>query len=221
VRRVGVKLNLTTNGTFPRRGARKWAERIVPVTSDTKISINGATAETQEAVMLGTRWEQVIDNVRDFVAVRDVHAREGKNYCRVTFQTTFLETNVANFPTWCGWPQHSAWTCERPPSLGALHADRRALDAASAGFLGAMEPHSGETEQAAAQHLLPSGKPVLLENIHRLNLGDPGDIAPADLVPFLARRRGSVPKDASTRAAPLMLSDARSENSANSPTPRS
>ena len=26
----GVMLNLTTNGTFPQRGARAWAERIVP-----------------------------------------------------------------------------------------------------------------------------------------------------------------------------------------------
>jgi len=34
----GVKLNLTTNGTFPGRGARAWAERIVPVASDVKIS---------------------------------------------------------------------------------------------------------------------------------------------------------------------------------------
>jgi glycosyltransferase involved in cell wall biosynthesis len=37
-REHGVKLNLTTNGTFPRLGARVWAERIVPVTSDVKIS---------------------------------------------------------------------------------------------------------------------------------------------------------------------------------------
>jgi hypothetical protein len=29
-REHGVKLNLTTNGTFPRPGARAWAERIVP-----------------------------------------------------------------------------------------------------------------------------------------------------------------------------------------------
>lgn len=31
-----VKLNLTTNGTFPKHGAREWAARIVPVTSDVK-----------------------------------------------------------------------------------------------------------------------------------------------------------------------------------------
>jgi hypothetical protein len=52
----GVKLNLTTNGTFPGRGARAWAERIAPVTSDVKISWNGATKETHEAIMLGARW---------------------------------------------------------------------------------------------------------------------------------------------------------------------
>jgi molybdenum cofactor biosynthesis enzyme MoaA len=48
-KRYNVKLNLTTNGTFPRHGATGWAERIAPVTSDVKISWNGATKETQEA----------------------------------------------------------------------------------------------------------------------------------------------------------------------------
>ncbi len=72
----GVKLNLTTNGTFPRLGARAWAERIVPVTSDVKISWNGATKATHEAIMLGARWEKVLENVRTFIAVRDAHARE-------------------------------------------------------------------------------------------------------------------------------------------------
>src|SRR5262249_19762402 len=81
----GVQMNLTTNGTFPRRGASGWAERIVPVTSDVKISINGATAPTQEAVMIGTTLEKVVANVREFVGVRNAHAAGGGNYCRVTF----------------------------------------------------------------------------------------------------------------------------------------
>ena len=89
-----VKLNLTTNGTFPGRGAQAWAERIVPVASDVKISWNGARKETQEAIMLGTRWEKVLENVRIFIKVRDTHAAQGGNRCRVTFQLTFLETNV-------------------------------------------------------------------------------------------------------------------------------
>ena len=56
----GVKLNLTTNGTFPQRGPRAWAERIVPVASDVKVSWNGATKETHEKVMLGSNWETVL-----------------------------------------------------------------------------------------------------------------------------------------------------------------
>jgi molybdenum cofactor biosynthesis enzyme MoaA len=87
----GVKLNLTTNGTFPGRGAQAWAERIVPVASDVKISWNGARKETQESIMLGTRWENVLENVRSFIRVRDAYAADGANRCRVTFQLTFLE----------------------------------------------------------------------------------------------------------------------------------
>ena len=75
----GVKLNLTTNGTFPGRGAKDWAERIVPVTSDVKVSWNGATKGIQESVMLGSNWETVVDNVRTFIAVRDQHAARGGN----------------------------------------------------------------------------------------------------------------------------------------------
>ena len=89
-----VKLNLTTNGTFPRLGARVWAERIVPVTSDVKISWNGATASTHEQIMPGTRWDKVLANAREFIAVRDAHAAAGGERCRVTFQLTFLESNV-------------------------------------------------------------------------------------------------------------------------------
>ena len=91
----GIKLNLTTNGTFPGRGARAWAERIVPVASDVKISWNGAAAATQESIMLGSKWERVLENARIFIAVRDGHAARGGNRCRVTFQLTFLQTNVA------------------------------------------------------------------------------------------------------------------------------
>ena len=73
----GVKLNLTTNGTFPGRGVEEWAERIVPVTSDVKVSWNGATGVTQESVMLGSSWDRVLENVRTFIRVRDAHAGSG------------------------------------------------------------------------------------------------------------------------------------------------
>ena len=45
--------------------------------------------------MRGVRWEKVFNNVKEFIAVRDQYAKDGGNYCRVTFQLTFLEENVA------------------------------------------------------------------------------------------------------------------------------
>lgn len=71
-----VKLNLTTNGTFPGIGAKAWAERIVPIASDVKISWNGATKATQESIMAGSQWEKMLENARAFINVRDSHAKE-------------------------------------------------------------------------------------------------------------------------------------------------
>lgn len=89
-----ISCNLTTNGTFPKRSVKEWAERIVPVTSDVKISWNGATAQTAEAVMLKIDFEQAVANVKEFIHWRDLHAEAGGNFCRVTFQLTFMRNNM-------------------------------------------------------------------------------------------------------------------------------
>jgi radical SAM protein with 4Fe4S-binding SPASM domain len=90
---LGLRLNVTTNGTFPGRGAARWAERLAPVSSDVKISWNGATAATAEGLMPGLELAAAIDAVRTFVAVRDAYARCGPR-CRVSFQVTAQEANV-------------------------------------------------------------------------------------------------------------------------------
>jgi MoaA/NifB/PqqE/SkfB family radical SAM enzyme len=87
----GIRLNLTTNGTFPRRGVREWARIILPVGADVKISFNGVRAETQQEIMRNTRLETVLENIKNFVRLRDEHAATGGNYCSVTLQLTFLE----------------------------------------------------------------------------------------------------------------------------------
>lgn len=182
----GVKMNLTTNGTFPKRGARAWAERIVPVGSDVKISINGATAATQEAVMLGTKLEQVLANVREFVAVRDAHATASGNYCRVTFQTTFLDNNVHELPE----------LARLAASLGVDRLKGHHLWAHFTQIKGLSMRRSREaverwnkvvdlTERAVAENPLPSGRRVQLENIHRLDPENRDDIAPGGPCPFL------------------------------------
>jgi MoaA/NifB/PqqE/SkfB family radical SAM enzyme len=187
-REHGVKLNLTTNGTFPGKGAREWAERIVPVTSDVKISWNGATAQTQERIMLGARWEQVLENVRAFIAVRDAHAATGGNRCRVTFQLTFLESNVAELADivrlaialgvdrvkghhlWAHFDAIKSLSMRRSPE--SIQRWNQAVLAARA---------------AAAEQPLPNGRYVLLENIFLLDSSASEDLAPGGPCPFLGQ----------------------------------
>lgn len=165
-RRYGVKLNLTTNGTFPRLGADAWAARIVPYASDVKISWNGATRATHEAIMKGTRWEQVLENVRGFVAVRDAHAAGGGNRCRVTFQLTFLETNVGELADIVRLAidlgvdrvkGHHLWAHFNEVENLSM---RRHSDAARR-WNAAVEA----AKIAAAERFLPNGNRILLENI--------------------------------------------------------
>lgn len=184
----GIKLNLTTNGTFPGRGAQAWAERIVPVTSDVKISWNGARKATQEQIMQGTRWERVLENVRLFIRVRDDYAARGGNRCRTTFQMTFLETNVGEL----------AAIVQLAASLGVdrvkghhlwVHFDEiqslsmRRSPQAIARWNAAVQ----EAYKAVEQYRLPGGEKVILDNIFPLEPGAVEDISPGAICPFLGK----------------------------------
>lgn len=184
----GVKLNLTTNGTFPRLGARAWAERIVPVASDVKISWNGATKSTYESIMLGSRWEKALENVQAFVAVRDAHATRSGHYCRVTLQMTFLETNVAELSdlvrlardfgvdrlkghhVWTHYDQTRSLSMRRSPQ--SIASWNRAVE---------------EVRLAVLEHPLPNGQHLVLDNIFVLREGADVDLAPGGPCPFLGQ----------------------------------
>jgi glycosyltransferase involved in cell wall biosynthesis/MoaA/NifB/PqqE/SkfB family radical SAM enzyme len=94
----GIKLNLTTNGTFPKLGPDTWAKKLVPVCSDVKISWNGGCKSTQEKIMIGTNWEKNLENIKRFIKVRDEIHQAGGNRCRVTLQLTFMQTNLDELP---------------------------------------------------------------------------------------------------------------------------
>ncbi len=187
-REYGVKMNLTTNGTFPRRGARTWSERIVPITSDVKISWNGATAKTQEAIMVGEKWEKVLENVRTFIEVRDRVAAAGGNRCRVTFQLTYLQKNVQELADivrlaidlgvdrvkghhlWAHWEAMKSESMRRTPE--AIRQWNEAVLAARA---------------AASERTLSNGQYILLENMFTLDEGATDDLAPGGACPFLGQ----------------------------------
>ena len=187
-REHGVMLNLTTNGTFPGLGARAWAGKIVPVTSDTKISWNGATAATQEQIMEGTRWAQVLEDLRTFIEVRDAHAASGGNRCRVTLQLTFLQRNVAELADIVRLAidlgvdrvkGHHLWA-----HFDAIKGESMRRSAAS---IARWNEAVRAARQVAAENPLPNGESVLLENIFELDPDATRDLAPSGPCPFLGQ----------------------------------
>ena len=184
----GVKLNLTTNGTFPKRGARAWAERIVAVTSDVKVSWNGATKVTHENVMLGSNWETVVENVHMFIGVRDAYAEAGGNRCRVTFQLTFMEINSSELPAIVKLAAglgvdrvkgHHLWVHFNQMGRQSMRRSREAI--------ARWNEMVDSAYEVADSHRLPKGDRVLLENIFRLEENGEEDIAPDGVCPFLGQ----------------------------------
>jgi MoaA/NifB/PqqE/SkfB family radical SAM enzyme len=163
---LGLALNVTTNGTFPGRGAAGWAELLAPVARDVKISWNGASAGTTSRLMGGLRLERALSEVRAFVRVRDARRAAGGRACRVSFQVTAQEANVAELPAIVGlaaglgvervkvnqlqvhFPELSREDLRRDPASRARWNEAvRAMRA------------------VAARSRLPSGAAVLLENV--------------------------------------------------------
>jgi MoaA/NifB/PqqE/SkfB family radical SAM enzyme len=89
-----IKINLTTNGTFPKKSVEEWAKIIIPNTTDIKISWNGATAETSEKIMTGSNFHKALENTKKLITFRNQYFAETGYYCRVTFQLTFMQNNM-------------------------------------------------------------------------------------------------------------------------------
>lgn len=90
-----IKLNITHNGTFPGKTVREWAELLVPITSDIKISWNGATKETAESIMKGLDYNKAVSDLKEFINYRDYWHETNGHYCSVSLQLTFLRNNMS------------------------------------------------------------------------------------------------------------------------------
>jgi MoaA/NifB/PqqE/SkfB family radical SAM enzyme len=183
----GYALNVTTNGTFPGRGAEAWSALLAEVASDVKVSWNGAVAATAEAIMPGLDFAAAVKGVRALVRARDGRARAGGRRCRVSFQVTAREDNVAELPgivrlaAALGVDRVKVNQLQvRFPALAPLSLRRdvsaiRRWNAAAA-----------SARVAAAEARLPSGEAVLLENVAPL-AEDPAAPAPLGPCRFLGR----------------------------------
>ncbi len=183
-----VKLNLTTNGTWPRYGPRKWAELICPVTRDVKISWNGASAPTQEGIMKGSPFDRRVEDLKEFVKVRDRISSEGRNRCSITLQVTFLEWNLTELPgiihmaidlgldrvkghhLWVHFPEVSALDMRR--SKDSIERWNRIVD---------------ECRKVAESHPKKDGTRIRLDNFEKLDPEKPGSMPETWICPFLGR----------------------------------
>jgi MoaA/NifB/PqqE/SkfB family radical SAM enzyme len=161
-----MKINLTTNGTFPKKSVKEWAALIVPVTSDVKISWNGATKETAEVVMKKIDFAQAIENVKQFIAVRDAHFLQTGYYCRVTFQLTFMRNNMHELPEIIRLASQLGVDRVKGHHLWAHFKEIEHLSfKASSESIDHWNGIVTQTHEAAERYRLPDGRKILLENI--------------------------------------------------------
>jgi len=183
---LGLRVNVTTNGTFPGRGAAGWAARLLPVASDVKVSWNGATAATAEAIMPGLDFAEARANLRALVAARDALARAGGRRAGITLQVTAQEENVAEL---AGIVRLA----------GELGVDRVKLNQLQPRLPGLAERSLRRSPEAItrwnaavraareeADRLRAAGHPLDLQNALEL-APDPEDVAPRGPCPFVGR----------------------------------
>ena len=187
-RNGNVKMNLTTNGTFPRLGAREWGERILPIASDVKISINGSIPQISERIMKGLNHKKQMQNIVEFIQVRDGVRRSGKNWPTVTFQVTFLESNFPDMENilkkaidmdadrfkghhlWITWPELKEESLRR--NKEAIYRWNELVK---------------RLKRIAQNALRPSGNRIKLDNIYQIDMNG-NEVNRSDwLCPFLGR----------------------------------
>lgn len=183
-----IRINLTTNGTFPKKTVTEWAKLIVPNTTDIKISWNGATRETAETVMQRIDFDLAIANVREFVEYRNAYFRETGVYCRVTFQLTFMQNNMHELPEIIRLAAelnvdrvkgHHLWDhFEEIKTLSFRH---------SAESIREWNAIVVKAEGAAEKYRKPDGRKVLLENIIPLTENEQHQVPEHYECPFLGK----------------------------------
>lgn len=181
----GIKINLTTNGTFPRKTVKDWAEIIIPHTSDVKISWNGATKETSEKVMQGLNFDNTLKKVKEFINYRDDHYSKTGYYCRITFQLTFMQNNMheladiiklaagLNIDRVKG---HHLWSHFDEIKNLSMKVDQDSIRQ--------WNDYVDQAILASEKYLRPNGKKVILEGIYKLN-GTNKSVNTEHICPFL------------------------------------
>jgi glycosyltransferase involved in cell wall biosynthesis/MoaA/NifB/PqqE/SkfB family radical SAM enzyme len=184
----GIKINLTTNGTFPKKSVTDWAKLIVPNTSDVKISWNGATAETARLVMKDLDFEKAVSNVKELIRVRDEHFQKTGEFCRVTFQLTFMQNNMHELADIIKLAASLGVDRVKGHHLWAHFEEIKDLSMkARPGSRNQWNRFVKEAHQVCEEYRKPNGEKVLLENIIPIQEATNQDVPESYECPFLGK----------------------------------
>lgn len=187
-RRAGVRINLTTNGTFPGRGVDAWTDALLPALSDIKFSVNSVDPAINTRIMGGIDSARQQENIRRYLELKHRHERDGGRTTTATIQVTFMEANLEGLPellrwaigqnldrfkghhVWVNWPE----LCEESLRRSAAGIER-------------WNEMVDRLHCIAAAERCPDGSEIKLDNITAILVGqaeqDPGET----LCPFLGR----------------------------------
>ena len=183
-----IKVNLTTNGTFPRKTVAEWASIIIPNTTDVKISWNGSTRETMEAIMKGSSFDKTVKNVKEFVAFRDEHYHKTGQYCKVTFQLTFMRNNMHELSGIIKLAAELNIDRVKGHHLWAHFDEIKSLSMKSNNnSIATWNGYVNDAILTAAQYRRPNGKSVILENIFPLKYNEEEIVPEHYECPFLKK----------------------------------
>jgi glycosyltransferase involved in cell wall biosynthesis/MoaA/NifB/PqqE/SkfB family radical SAM enzyme len=183
-----IKINLTTNGTFPKKSVSAWAKLIVPNTTDVKISWNGSTKETSEKIMKGIDFDKAIENVKEFIKYRDEHFANTGYFCRVTFQLTFMQNNMHELADIIKLAASLGVDRVKGHQLWAHFDEIKDLSMKeSKESIAQWNKYVKQAIEAQEQFRKPNGEKVLLENIIPLTENENTEVPEHYECPFLSK----------------------------------
>jgi MoaA/NifB/PqqE/SkfB family radical SAM enzyme len=183
-----IKINLTTNGTFPKKTVLEWAKLIVPNTTDIKISWNGATKETSEKIMIGVDFERTIANMQEFIAYRNSYYEETGYFCRVTLQLTFMQNNTHELADIIKLAAQLGVDRVKGHQLWAHFEEIKTLSMKeSKDSIHKWNTHVQEAYLAQEKYRKPNGEKVILENIIPIEENSNEEVPEDYECPFLTK----------------------------------
>lgn len=94
VQELGLKLNVTTNGSFPGKGALAWARELLPISADIKVSCWGTSKKSWDVLSPGMHLSTYLQNLKILADERQRLAENSADgLSKLSLQMAVCKTN--------------------------------------------------------------------------------------------------------------------------------